>query len=145
MQRKTYIVLIPGSKIRKSNYIKTLETLFTHKTMMRTALAVCLAGAFAVSCSNDDNTTGTGGPAPADITANYSNKLAYGDCANLALTYSGDSLIGKDVTLKTDDSKTAELTLNNILPHENATPIKDVSLRLTAEAIILSKSLPPAR
>lgn len=105
-----------------------METLFTHKTMMRTALAVCLAGALAVSCSNDDNTAGTGGPAPADITANYSNKLAYGDRANLALTYSGDSLIGKDVTFKTDDSKTAELTLNNILPHENATPIKDVTL-----------------
>ena len=105
-----------------------METLFTHKTMMRTALAVCLAGAFAVSCSNDDNTTGTGGSAPADITANYSNKLAYGDRANLALTYSGDSLIGKDVTFKTDDSKTAELTLNNMLPHENATQIKDVTL-----------------
>lgn len=106
-----------------------MKTLFTHKPMMRTALAICLAGAFAAACSNDDSATGVGGgPAPADITANYSNKLAYGNRANLALTYSGDSLIGKDVTFKTDDSKTAELTLNNILPHENATTIKDVAL-----------------
>lgn len=106
-----------------------MKTLFTHKPMMRTALAICLAGAFAAACSNDDSATGIGGgPAPTDITANYSNKLAYGNRANLALTYSGDSLIGKDVTFKTDDSKTAELTLNNILPHENATTIKDVAL-----------------
>ena len=107
-----------------------MRTLFTHKPMVGTLLAVCLAGMSMTSCSNDDESTNGvgGGASAADITANYTNKLAYGDRANLALTYSGDSLIGKDVTFKTEDAKTAELTLNNILPHENATTLKNVAL-----------------
>lgn len=106
-----------------------MKTLFRHKPLMLTAFTVCLAGMSVTSCSNDSDTEGIGGgPAPVDINANYANKLAYGDRANLALTYSGDSLIGKDVTFQTTDAKTAELTLNNILPHENSTSIKNVAL-----------------
>ena len=49
------------------------------------------------------------------MTANYSNKLANGAEANLALTYSGNELIGKSVYFKTRDAKTAEITLLDIV------------------------------
>ena len=76
------------------------------------------------ACDNDDYD----GPAPDEVTANYSNKLADGDRANLALTYSGSELIGKSVYFKTTDAKTAEMTLINVLPHDSLAKIENVSL-----------------
>ncbi len=80
--------------------------------------AVLAAGLF-TACSDDYE-----GAAPYDITKDYANTLAMGTRANLALTYSGDSLIGKHVTLQTQDSKTGTLTLLNVLPHEAETPVQ---------------------
>lgn len=68
------------------------------------------------------------GPEPDEVTANYSNKLAYGDRANLALTYSGNTLIGKSVYFKTSDTKTAEMTLINVLPHDTLARIEGIPL-----------------
>ena len=76
------------------------------------------------ACDNDDYD----GPKPDEVTANYSNKLADGDRANLALSYSGSELIGKSVYFRTTDAKTAEMTLINVLPHETQTKIENISL-----------------
>lgn len=84
---------------------------------------ICMAGVL-VACNDDDYN----GPAPDEITANYSNKLAVGDRANLDLTYSGREFIGKEVNFNTADSKTATITLKNILPGETLTPIENVQL-----------------
>lgn len=99
----------------------------TQKNVLKAIFAFCMTGLIMASCSNDSETSAMG-VAPSEINTNYTNKLAYGDRANLALTYSGDSLIGKDVTFQTNDAKTAELTLNSILPHESSTTIKNVAL-----------------
>ena len=72
-----------------------------------------------VSCDGDDYP----GAAPYEITAQYGNKLADGTRANLTLTYSGEELIGKSVNLETNDSRTATLTLLNVLPHEAETSL----------------------
>lgn len=84
---------------------------------------ICMAGVL-VACNDDDYN----GPAPDEITANYSNKLAVGDRANLDLTYSGREFIGKEVNFNTADSKTATITLKSILPGETLTPIENVLL-----------------
>lgn len=90
-----------------------MSTFVRQKTLMKAAFAVCMVGFLTISCSDDDSTQGVGGGlAPVGINANYTNKLAYGKRANLALTYSGDSLIGKDVSFLITDAKIAELTLN---------------------------------
>ena len=85
--------------------------------------AISFVGLF-TACDNDDYD----GPAPDEVTANYSNKLADGDRANLALTYGGSELIGKSVYFKTTDAKAAEMTLINMLPHESQTKIENISL-----------------
>ena len=85
--------------------------------------AISFVGLF-TACDNDDYD----GPAPDEVTANYSNKLADGDRANLALTYSGSELIGKSVYFKTTDAKTAEMTLINMLPHDSLAKIENISL-----------------
>lgn len=74
----------------------------------------------------DDNTYD--GPAPEEVTANYSNKLADGDRATLFLTYSGREMIGKSIYLKTENARKASLTLLNILPYENETTVGNVIL-----------------
>ena len=56
------------------------------KKWQRFIFAVCFIGLF-TACENDDYN----GPEPDEVTANYSNKLANGAEANLALTYSGMS------------------------------------------------------
>ena len=85
--------------------------------------AIALIGLFTACDDNDYD-----GPEPEEVTANYSNKLADGDRANLALTYSGSELIGKSVYFKTTDAKTAEMTLINVLPHEAQTKIENIVL-----------------
>lgn len=93
-----------------------------YQTIFKTALLACTVGMMA-ACSNngDDDET-------SNLTQNYSNKLADGVRANLALTYSGDSLIGKNVIFQTSNAKTGILKLQNILPHESETTIANVSL-----------------
>lgn len=51
----------------------------------------------------------------------------------LDLTYSGEKLAGKTVNFKTEDSETGTLTLNNVIPGENTTPINDVQLNESGE------------
>lgn len=78
--------------------------------------------AFLASCDDD-------GYHESDrLTANYSNKLADGDAANLSLSYSGAELIGKSVYFKTSDAKTADITLLDILPGEREASIKNIAL-----------------
>lgn len=85
--------------------------------------AIAFIGLFTACDDNEYD-----GPEPDEVTANYSNKLADGDRASLALTYSGSELIGKSVYFKTTDAKTAEMTLINVLPHESQTKIENISL-----------------
>lgn len=85
----------------------------------------CLAGLLA-ACSDEDYN----GPSPDEITANYSNKLAVGNRANLKLIYSGREFIGKEVNFNTSDAQTATITLKGVFPGE-LTPIENV--RLTAD------------
>lgn len=84
---------------------------------------ICMAGVL-IACNDDDYN----GPSPDEITANYSNKLAVGDRANLDLIYSGREFIGKEVNFNTSDSKAATITLKSILPGETLTPIENVQL-----------------
>ena len=46
----------------------------------------------------------------------------------LDLTYSGEKLIGKTVSFKTEDSETGTLTLNDVIPGEASTPINGIKL-----------------
>lgn len=46
----------------------------------------------------------------------------------LDLTYSGEKLIGKTVSFKTEDSETGTLTLNGVIPGETITPINGIKL-----------------
>lgn len=64
------------------------------------------------SCDNDHY-----GPAPVDVTANYSNKLSNPN-PNLILTYNGETMIGKSVDFSTVTGETAIVTLYDILPGE---------------------------
>lgn len=86
---------------------------------------VALSGGLFVSSCNDDDYPGA---APDEITAHYSNKLSDGTRANLALTYSGNELIGKSVNFETNDARTAKLTLQCILPHEAETQLTGITL-----------------
>lgn len=87
----------------------------------------CLAGisTLLTSCDNDHY-----GPAPVDVTANYSNKLSNPN-PNLDLIYNGESMSGKSVDFSTVTGETAIITLYDILPGEKA--IKIVSIPLTGD------------
>lgn len=87
-------------------------------------MVASFGGLFVTSCNDDDYP----GAAPDEITAHYSSKLSDGTRANLALTYSGHELIGKSVNFETNDSRTAQLTLQCILPHEAETRLTGISL-----------------
>ena len=87
-------------------------------------MVASIGGLFLTSCNDDDYA----GAAPDEITAHYSNKLSDGTRSNLALTYSGHELIGKSVNFETNDSRTAQLTLQCILPHEMETQLTGISL-----------------
>ena len=103
------------------------------KKWQRFIFAVCFIGLF-TACENDDYN----GPEPDEVTANYSNKLANGAEANLALTYSGNELIGKSVYFKTRDAKTAEITLLDIVPGEREASLTNVALIPVAEGYTFS-------
>lgn len=57
--------------------------------------------AFLTSCDEDHY-----GPAPVDVTANYSNKISNPN-PNLVLTYNGDAMNGKSVDFSTVTGETA--------------------------------------
>ena len=65
--------------------------------------------AFLISCDEDHY-----GPAPVDVTANYSNKISNPN-PNLVLTYNGDAMNGKSVDFSTVTGETAIITLYDIL------------------------------
>ena len=87
-------------------------------------MVASIGGIFLTSCNDDDYA----GAAPDEITAHYSNKLSDGTRSNFALTYSGHELIWKSVNLETNDSRTAQLSLQCILPHEAETRLTDIPL-----------------
>lgn len=66
------------------------------------------------------------GPDPVDVTANYSNK--YSSHPNLALSYSGEEIIGKSIDFCTVKGETANITLYDILPGEKKVVIENVPL-----------------
>lgn len=67
---------------------------------------------------------------PGEISQEYGS---YIKPYTLDLTYSGEKLAGKTVNFKTEDSETGTLTLNNVIPGENTTPINDVQLNESGE------------
>ncbi len=67
---------------------------------------------------------------PGEISQEYGS---YIKPYTLDLTYSGEKLAGKTVNFKTEDSETGTLTLNDIIPGENTTPINDVQLNESGE------------
>lgn len=62
---------------------------------------------------------------PGEISREYGS---YIKPYTLDLTYSGEKLIGKTVSFKTEDSETGTLTLNGIIPGETTTPINHIQL-----------------
>lgn len=86
---------------------------------------IAIAGGLLITSCNDDDYAGA---TPDEITAHYSNKLSDGARANFTLTYSGHDLIGKSANFETNDSKTAQLTLQCILPHEAETQLTGIAL-----------------
>lgn len=73
------------------------------------------------SCSEDYP-----GPDPIDVTANYTNK--YLGKSNLALTYEGNELTGKSVDFSTVKGETANVTLYDVLPGEEAVSLTNIPL-----------------
>lgn len=92
--------------------------------MKKYFLMALVAMSVLTACDNDDYE----GAAPGAVSASYFNRMADGSRANLDLTYSGDTLIGKVVSLTTTDTRTARMTLNRVLPHEDKTVIDGVKL-----------------
>ena len=78
--------------------------------------------AFLTSCDEDHY-----GPAPVDVTANYSNKISNPN-PNLVLTYNGDAMNGKSVDFSTVTGETAIITLYDILPGEKALKLTHIPL-----------------
>lgn len=62
---------------------------------------------------------------PGEISREYGS---YIKPYKLDLTYSGEKLIGKTVSFKTEDSETGTLTLNDVIPGEVTTPINNIAL-----------------
>lgn len=78
-----------------------------------------------LSCEDNDDTL----PSPAELSVNYTNKLSAPAKSNtLILNYSGQACIGKTVSFKTSDNRTATLTLTGIFPNETNTVIPGISL-----------------
>lgn len=84
----------------------------------------CLAviSTLLTSCGEDHY-----GPAPVDVTANYSNKISNPN-PNLVLTYSGEAMTGKSVDFSTVTGETAIITLYDILPGEKVLKIMSIPL-----------------
>ena len=87
-------------------------------------LISCLTGVsvFLTSCSEDHY-----GPEPVDVTASYSNKLSNPN-PNLNLTYSGETMIGKSVDFSTVIGETANITLYNIIPGDEALKMTNIPI-----------------
>ena len=62
---------------------------------------------------------------PGEISREYGS---YIKPYTLDLTYSGEKLIGKTISFKTEDSETGTLTLNDVIPGEASTPINGIKL-----------------
>ena len=62
---------------------------------------------------------------PGEISQEYGS---YIKPYTLDLTYSGEKLIGKTISFKTEDSETGTLTLNDVIPGEASTPINGIKL-----------------
>lgn len=62
---------------------------------------------------------------PGEISREYGS---YIKPYTLDLTYSGEKLIGKTISFKTEDSETGTLTLNDVIPGEASTPINGIQL-----------------
>lgn len=84
-----------------------------------------------LSCKENDR---YGGPLPDRVNRLYSNKLSVSDGSNLTLTYSGESLVGKEIYFETKDGKTATLTLLGVLPGEKETVVENVALTARSES-----------
>lgn len=82
---------------------------------------VCITG-LTTSCSEDYP-----GPDPVEVTANYSNKFSNPN-PNLALTYSGENMIGKSVDFSTVKGETANITLYDIIPGEAVLKLVNVPI-----------------
>lgn len=67
---------------------------------------------------------------PGEISQEYGS---YIKPYTLDLTYSGEKLIGKTVSFKTEDSETGTLTLNDVIPGETTTPINGIKLYESGE------------
>lgn len=67
---------------------------------------------------------------PGEISQEYGS---YIKPYTLDLTYSGEKLIGKTVSFKTENSETGTLTLNGIIPGETTTPINNIKLYESGE------------
>ena len=67
---------------------------------------------------------------PGEISREYGS---YIKPYTLDLTYSGEKLIGKTVSFKTENSETGTLTLNGIIPGETTTPINGIKLYESGE------------
>lgn len=62
---------------------------------------------------------------PGEISQEYGSYIKPN---TLDLTYSGEKLIGKTVSFKTEDSETGTLTLNDVIPGEKETPMSRIQL-----------------
>lgn len=67
---------------------------------------------------------------PGEISQEYGS---YIKPYTLDLTYSGEKLIGKTVSFKTENSETGTLTLNDVVPGETTTPINNIKLYESGE------------
>ncbi len=94
-------------------------------TLLKSMLIGCVAGSLLAACDNDEYT----GAAPAEITANYSNIPLVNNADSMVLTYSGDTVIGKNVKFITWDAEKAEIQLENVLPHEAKSTISGIALQ----------------
>lgn len=99
---------------------------------------LCLTVPFITSCDEDYR------PRSVEVTANYSNKLTNPN-PNLALTYSGEELIGKSVDFSTVKGEDANITLYNIIPREETLKLTNVPIIGDEEGYSFSGNLTTAR
>lgn len=72
------------------------------------------------ACGDDDNT-------PLIPAADLNTTFGSGE-AKLTMNYGGEAVVGKQVAFNTADSKTATLTLKDVIPGEAETSISDIQL-----------------
>lgn len=99
--------------------------------LLKLFYVLCLLGLW-TSCDEDECKEAD------KLTANYSNRLADGESANLSLSYSGNELIGKSIYFKTSDMRTADITFLDILPGERETLIRDIPLNVAENGYTFS-------